>query len=80
MMRPYVVENNQLISPAAIIVADTKENASPNHSRDQLLQEQPQQHRTNRGKVEVVNFEQAIQLQRLPTFHELSSTEYDKVI
>lgn len=75
-----IVQNDQLIGPAALVAADGEENAVPRQSGNQLLKEQGQQDAADDGQVEVVDLEQAVELQRFATLHEFSSTKDDNVV
>ena len=76
----YVVENDHLVRPAAIVVTDGKENAVPRDRGDDLLRKQHQQNKADGRKVKVVELEQKAQLERLAVPHQLPSTEYDNVV
>ena len=78
--KAYVVKRDQLISPAAIIVTNCKENAVPRDGRYQLLQKKEQEYPAYCGQVEVMDLEQAIELHRLPALHELPSAEDDQIV
>lgn len=47
---------------------------------DQLLQEQQQKSATDGGQVEVVDFEEKVELERLPLPHELASSKDDDIV
>jgi hypothetical protein len=70
-----VVEDNQLIGPATLVVADGEEKALPRYNGDELLRKQRKQHAANRREVKVVHLEQKVQLEGLAVAHELPSTE-----
>lgn len=76
----YVVQHHQLPRPPALVIANGIEDPIPRDCRDQLLQEQHQQHPTNQREVEVMDLEQAVQLQRLPLLHQLPPAEDDDVV
>lgn len=56
------------------------EDAVAHELRDQLLQEQHQQNSADGRQVEVVDLEQAIELQRGVVLHDLAASEYKDVV
>lgn len=76
----HIVENNQLIRPSAILITNAKKQPTPRQRRDQLLQEQQQQHAADDREVEVVHLEQSIQFQRFPALHDLPPSEDDEIV
>lgn len=76
----HIVQNDQLIGPATLMVANGVENAIAHDFGDQLLQEQHQQNSANGRQVEVVDLEQAIELQRGIVLHDLATSEYENVV
>lgn len=76
----YIVENDQLIGPAALGVADGMEETMVVESRNQLLNKEHQQYPTNSSEVEVVDLEDGIQLERFPTAHQLPPTKDYEVV
>lgn len=76
----YVVEDNQRLSPAAIVVADGKEDTLADNGRQKLLNEESQEEAADGGQVEVVDEEERLELERLAVAHQLSTAKDDEVI
>lgn len=76
----YVVEDNQRLSPAAIVVADGKEDTLTDNGRQKLLNEESQEEAANSGQVEVVDEEERLELERLAVAHQLSAAKDDEVV
>jgi hypothetical protein len=75
-----VVENNQLICPPALVLANGKKQPLPRDNGNQLLREEHQQYPTDSGQVEVVELEQEVQLERLALAHQFPPTEDYNVV
>lgn len=75
-----VVENNQLVSPATLVVANSEEKALPRDRGNELLRKQSKQYAANRREVKVVHLEQEVQLEGLAVAHKLPSTEDYNVV
>lgn len=54
-MRTYIIQNNEMVGPSTLHVANSKEKALVVQSWDQLLGEESQQYATDRSEVEVVD-------------------------
>lgn len=76
----HIVQGDQRLSPAAIIVADGEEETVADQRRDELLEVEGEQATADDGQVEVVDFEQPVELQRRALFHNLPTTEDDDVV
>ena len=76
----HVIQHNKLIRPPTLLIANTKEQSTSCQRRDQLLQEQRQQHPTNHREVEVMNLEQPIQLERFPIAHQLPPAKDNRIV
>jgi hypothetical protein len=76
----YVVEGDKRLCPASILIADRKEDAVPRYCRNQLLEEQRQQNRTNRRQIEVVDQEETLELHWLAVAHELPAAKNDHIV
>ena len=79
-IRTYVVKSNELRSPATIICANCMEKATSRQGGDQLLEKQKQEYTANCSQVEVVNLENAIELERLSVPHQLPPAKDDDVV
>lgn len=76
----YVVEDDQLSSPATIMIANCMEDTLSGQSWKELFNEQSQQDTTDDSQVEVMNHKRTIQDKSLTVFHQLSSSkDYDIV-
>jgi hypothetical protein len=75
-----VVENNQFVRPATLVVADGKEKALANYNGKQLLNEERQQYTADGGEIEVVHLEQKVQLERLAVAHQLAAAKDYNVV
>lgn len=53
----YIIQDNEMVSPSTLHVADSKEKALVVQSWDQLLGEEGQQYAADCGKVEVMDHE-----------------------
>jgi hypothetical protein len=76
----YVVENDKLVGPAALVVADGEEDTVPGDRGDQLLGEEGQQDTADGREVEVVHLEQEVELERLASAHQLPTAKDDDVV
>jgi hypothetical protein len=76
----YIVQDNQLIGPPTLAVADGIEHAVPPDRRDQLLSEKHKQRAANERQVQVVHLEEPIQLQRLSAAHDLPPAKDDDIV
>lgn len=79
-MNTYVVEDNQLVRPAALMVADGEEKALPDNRGDDLLGEKQQQCAANGGEVKVVHLEKKAELEGLAIAHKLPAAENYNVV
>lgn len=62
------------------MVAYGIEDSTPHNGRHQLFSEQRQKNTTDDGQNQIVHHEEAVELEWLPTFHELSSRKHRHVI
>ena len=76
----YVVKDNQLVRPAAFVVADGEEKTLPRNRGDQLLREEKQQGPADSGEVKVVHLEEKVELEGLTVAHKLPTTEDYSVV
>lgn len=76
----YVVKDDQLRRPPTVVIANGVKHAMPDNGGDELFEKQQQQHPTDDSEVEIMHFEQAIQLQRATLFHDLAAAEDDQVV
>lgn len=76
----HVVQDDQLVGPAALVSANCVEDTVPDELRKQLLDKEGKQDSTDGSQVEVVDLERAIELERLAAAHQLSATEDDNVV
>lgn len=76
----YIVERNKRLGPAALVVADGVEDAVTDQSGQQLLNEESQEHTTDRGQVEVVDHEQEVELERRAIAHDFPAAKDDDVV
>jgi hypothetical protein len=76
----HVVENNQGLSPAALVIADGMENTAADNGRHKLLNEENQKDAADSGKVEVVDQEQGLELEGLTVAHELAASKDDGIV
>ena len=79
-MNTYVVEDNQLVRPAALVVADGKEKTLPDNRGDDLLGEKKQQCTANGGEVKVVQLEEKAELEGLAIAHKLPAAKNYNVV
>lgn len=76
----HVVENNQGLGPAAVVVADGEEDALSDNGGEKLFNEEGEQDGANGRQVEVVDEEEGLQLESLTSSHQLpSSKDYNVV-
>jgi hypothetical protein len=76
----HVVENNQRLSPATIVVADGKEDTLADNSGQKLLNEESQEEAADGGQVEVVDEEERLELEGLAVAHQLSAAKDNEVV
>ena len=77
---PYIVQNDKVLSPASIVVADGIEDAVTDNGWEQLLDEQSQQDGADSGEDEVVDEEQCLQLEGRAVAHHLAAAKDDAVV
>jgi hypothetical protein len=75
-----VVEDNQLVGPATLVVANGEEKALPGNYRNQLFREQGEEGAADGGEVKVVHLEQKVELERLPIAHKLAPAKDCNVV
>lgn len=78
--KTHIVKQNKLVRPATIEVANSVENAIPDQSRQELLNEERQKTTRDDGQVQVVDFERAVQLEGSAVPHDLAATQNDDVV
>ena len=76
----YIVENDQLVSPATIVAANGVEDTIAHDFWEKLLNEEREKATADDGKVKIMNHEWAIQDERVSLLHELPSTEYYDIV
>lgn len=76
----YIVQNDKLIRPSAIVVANSKEKSLPRNDGNQLLGKKRKQYPTNSREVEVVDLEEKVELEGLAVAHQLSAAEDNNVV
>ena len=76
----YVVDDDQGLRPASVLIADGVEDALADHRGQQLLNEEGQEDAADDGQVEVVDQEERLELEGLAVAHELAATEDDGVV
>lgn len=76
----HVVEDNHGLSPAAISIADGKEETLANNSGKHLLDEESEEDAGNGGQVKVVDQEERPKLEGLAAAHVLSATKDDGIV
>lgn len=75
-----IIERDQRLRPASIVIADGVEYAMSPQGGQQLLNEERQQRGTDGGKKQVVDHKEARKLQRFLVAHELSSAQDDDIV
>lgn len=75
-----IVQNNQLVGPATLVVTDCEENAVPGNRWDQLLGEKHQQNEADGRQEEIVDLEQEVELEGWSVAHKLTPPEYYNVV
>lgn len=76
----YVVQNNQLVRPATVVVADGVEKTVTGDGGDELLSEERQEYAADGSKVKVVDLEQEVELEGLTPAHQLATAKDDNVV
>lgn len=76
----YVVQNDQFVSPATFMVANREEETMTGDCGNHLLGEERQQCAADGGEVEIMDLEQEVELERLPSAHEFAAAEDDDVV
>lgn len=76
----YVVEDNQGLGPAAIVVADGVEDAAASNGGHKLLNEEDEKDTADGSQVEVVDEEQRLELEGLAVAHVLAAAKDDGVV
>lgn len=76
----HVVEDNERLRPAAIVVADGMEDTLTVDGRNKLLNEENEKNTADGREVEVVDQEQRLELEGLAVAHHLAPTEDDGIV
>ena len=76
----YVVENDKLVRPSTLVVADSEEKPLPCNDGNQLLSEQSEETSADGCEVEVVHLEQEVEFERFPVAHKLPTAEDYNVV
>jgi hypothetical protein len=76
----HVVKQDELVSPAAIEIADSVEDAVPDQGGEKLLNEESQKTTADDGQVQVVDLERTVQLEGRAAPHELTAAQNDSVV
>ena len=76
----HIIQNDELISPAAFVIANGEEDTPSSQSRDKLLQEENQKNEADSSQAEIVGFEQSIQIVGRPRAHEFAPAKDEKII
>lgn len=76
----HVVKNDELVGPAALVVADGVEDTAADNGGKELLDKEDQKDAADGGQVKVVDLEEQAELEWLATTHELSTAEDDNVV
>lgn len=80
MCKTYIVQNNQMIGPSALLGANRVKDAMMIDCRQQLLNKQHQKDATDGCEVEVVDHKQPIQLERRTLAHQLPAAENNHIV
>lgn len=76
----HIIQDDELLSPTTLVVADGVKEAMSRKSRDELLSEESQEGTADSREVEIVHLEQEAQLERRAIPHELPSAKDDKIV
>lgn len=80
MSETHVVKQDELVSPAAIEIADGVEDTVPDQGGEKLLNEESQKTTADDGQVQVVDLERTVQAEGRAAPHELTTTQNDDVV
>ena len=80
MSQTHVVKQDELVSPAAIEIADGVEKTVPDQGGEKLLNEESQKTTADNGQVQVVDLEGTVQAEGRAAPHELTTTQNDDVV
>ena len=76
----YIVQDNEGLRPATVMVADGIKNVFSNYSREELLDKKREQDCADYCEQEVVYQKQRLQLEGLSVSHQFSATENDCIV
>jgi hypothetical protein len=75
-----VVQNDKGLGPATLSITNSVEDTTTDNSGQKLLNEESQKSTTDQSQIEVVDQEEALELERLAVAHPLATTEDDAVV
>lgn len=77
---PYIVNDNEGLSPSTIVVTNSVEDTVSPDRGQQLFNEQRQQSSADQGQVEVVDHEQCVELERRTALHDFATSEDNDIV
>lgn len=76
----YIVQDNEMLRPATVMVADGIKNAFSNDSRKELFNKKRKEERADYCEHEVVYQKQRLQLEGLSVSHQFSTTKNNCIV
>ena len=77
---PYIVNDNEGLSPTTIVITDSVEDTVSPDRRQQLFNEQSQQSPADQSQVEVVDHEQCVELERRTALHDFATSKDNDIV
>lgn len=76
----HIVQDHERLCPAAISIADGEESSASNESGEQLLNKKGEENSADSREDEVVYQKERLELEGLPSPHQLAATENNEVV
>lgn len=78
--RTHVVQNHKRLGPTTLPIADGVEDTTTDDSAEELLNEESQEDTADEGQIEVVDQEEALELEGLAVAHQFPTAKDDEVV
>ena len=76
----YIVQNDQWLSPATIVVTDSIKDTMVIQGRNKLFKEENKQNSTHSCEYEIVDHEKSVEFESWELLHDLPTTKDDSVV
>lgn len=76
----YVVKNNKRLGPASVMITDGEENTLADNGRQDLLNEESQENRRDRGEDKVVDNGELLELEGILGAHDFAASQDEDIV